>query len=109
MPPSDGGSMVQELLDLFTEGAPKAHFRNQELEKRPEKLAFAAHALKSMSVHLGARRLSALAEQLEHAGRTGNLAGVPELLRDLDVAYTRTRVRLLAYSEEYPNAPASNS
>jgi HPt (histidine-containing phosphotransfer) domain-containing protein len=62
----------------------------------PAKLAFAAHALKSMSLHLGAKRVSALAEQIEQAGRAGNLSDVPALLRDLEVTYLRTRVRLLA-------------
>ncbi len=96
MPPTDGVSMLEELLDLFLSGAPKKLSEVKSSAADPAKLAFAAHALKSMSLHLGAKRVSALAEQIEQAGRAGNLSDVPALLRDLEVTYLRTRVRLLA-------------
>jgi len=52
----------------------------------PTKLAFHAHALKSMSLNLGAKRIVELSQKLEELGRAGNVSDAPALLKDLEAA-----------------------
>lgn len=99
MPSSDGSSMIEELLDLFFEGVPARIAEIRAAASDSSRLSFRAHALKSMSLHLGAKRLTAIAEKLEEAGRNGKLDSVPGLLRDLEAVYARTRVKLSAYRQ----------
>ncbi len=100
MSSSDGVNIVRELVDLFLEGAPQRIAQINESLADPPKLAFQAHALKSMSLNLGAKRIVEICQQLEELGRTGNVAGVPELLRELDLALNQTRVHLLPLRDE---------
>jgi signal transduction histidine kinase/HPt (histidine-containing phosphotransfer) domain-containing protein/BarA-like signal transduction histidine kinase len=94
MPPADGVSMLQELVDLFLEGAPqRINLINQSISDAPN-LAFHAHALKSMSLNLGARRIVELADQLEELGRSGRLEAAPALLQDLQSAFVETKNHL---------------
>ena len=51
----------------------------------------AAHSLKSSSANLGATQLAALCKELEQRGRERRLAGVPELLQELETHYLRAR------------------
>jgi signal transduction histidine kinase/ActR/RegA family two-component response regulator len=95
MSSSDGVNIIRELVDLFLEGAPQRIAQINESLADPPKLAFQAHALKSMSLNLGAKRIVEICQQLEELGRTGNVAGAPELLRELDLALNQTRVHLL--------------
>jgi HPt (histidine-containing phosphotransfer) domain-containing protein len=87
--------MLQELVDLFLEGAPqRINLINQSITDAPN-LAFHAHALKSMSLNLGARRIVELANQLEELGRSGQVDGAPALFQDLQSAFVQTRTHLL--------------
>jgi signal transduction histidine kinase/HPt (histidine-containing phosphotransfer) domain-containing protein/BarA-like signal transduction histidine kinase len=95
MPPSDGVSMLQELVDLFLEGAPKRITQISQSINDGPMLAFHAHALKSMSLNLGARRIVELSQKLEDLGRTRNVHGTPALLRELETAFAQTKVQLL--------------
>ena len=61
----------------------------------PRQLAFHAHALKSMSLNLGARRMVELSQKLEELGRSGNTADAPALLKDLETAFAQTKQHLL--------------
>jgi HPt (histidine-containing phosphotransfer) domain-containing protein len=107
--PNEGGSMFEELLELFLEGVPKKLGEMKVAGNDAPKVASVAHALKSMSMHLGAKRMTALCEQLEQAGRNGNVAASLGLVQDLEVAYARTRVRLLAYkAQEQPARSAAS-
>jgi CheY-like chemotaxis protein/HPt (histidine-containing phosphotransfer) domain-containing protein len=95
MPPSDGVSMLQELVDLFLEGAPqRINLITQSISDAPN-LAFHAHALKSMSLNLGARQIVELSQKLEELGRSGRVDGAPALLQDLQNAFAQTRSHLL--------------
>jgi HPt (histidine-containing phosphotransfer) domain-containing protein len=94
MQPSDGAPMLKELIDLFLENAPQriAHL-NQFLED-PQKMAFHAHALKSMSLNLGARKLVEICQRLEELGHSGNIEGSVSLLRELEQTYKLTESEL---------------
>ena len=58
-------------------------------------LAFHAHALKSMSLNLGAKRIVELSQKLEDLGRARNVHGAPALLQELETAFTQTKAQLL--------------
>jgi CheY-like chemotaxis protein/HPt (histidine-containing phosphotransfer) domain-containing protein len=96
----DGMNIVRELVDLFLEGAPQRIAQINQAVTDPAKLAFQAHALKSMSLNLGAKRIVEICQKLEELGRAGTVVGVPELLRDLDTALTQTKACLLPLREE---------
>jgi signal transduction histidine kinase/HPt (histidine-containing phosphotransfer) domain-containing protein len=95
MPPSDGVSMLQELIDLFLEGAPQRIIQIVQSISEPAALAFHAHALKSMSLNLGAKRITELSQKLEEMGRSGNLEAAGPLLQELQTAFTLTKAQLL--------------
>ncbi|HEY5915405.1 MAG TPA: response regulator [Verrucomicrobiae bacterium] len=95
LPAADGLTMLQELVDLFMENAPKRLALIRQHLAEPSNLAFHAHALKSMSLNLGAISIIHLAHQLEQLGRAGNLAEAPELLARLETAFTATTKELL--------------
>ncbi len=95
MPAADGVSIVHELVDLFLESAPQRISQITQAINDPPKLAFHAHALKSMSLNLGARRIVDLSRKLEELGRSGRVTEAPGLLRELETAFDQTRVQLL--------------
>jgi len=95
MPPSDGVSMLQELVDLFLAGAPQRITQIGESIDDPPKLAFHAHALKSMSLNLGARRIVELSEKLEELGRAGNVSGALPLVKELEATFSQTKEQVL--------------
>jgi len=99
MPPSDGVCMLQELVDLFLESAPQRITQISQSISDPAKLAFHAHALKSMSLNLGAKRIVEISQKLEELGRSGNVAGAPALLKELQSTFTQTKVHLVPLRE----------
>jgi HPt (histidine-containing phosphotransfer) domain-containing protein len=58
-------------------------------------LAFHAHALRSMGLNLGVRRIVELSQKLEELGRARNMHGAPALLRELETAFAQTKSQLL--------------
>ena len=95
MPPSDGVSMLRELIDLFLDAAPKRIAQIRESSTNAPQLSFHAHALKSMSLNLGAKRVVEISRQLEDSARSGDLSKISALLLDLDSAYLQTKAALL--------------
>jgi len=95
MPPSNDVSMLQELVDLFLEAAPQRIAQISQSINDGPMLAFHAHALKSMGLNLGVKRLVELAQNLEEMGRSRNVHGAPALLQELETAFAQTKVQLL--------------
>ena len=95
MPPDNGVSMLRELIDLFLDGVPQRLTQIGENLNNAEQLAFQAHALKSMSLNMGAKRIVELARKLEESGRAGTVADAPALLKELEAAFTQTKTHLL--------------
>jgi signal transduction histidine kinase/HPt (histidine-containing phosphotransfer) domain-containing protein len=93
---AEGLTMLQELIDLFLQNAPKRLALVRQHVGEPSTLVFHAHALKSMSLNLGAKRVVELSHQLEQLARSGNLAAAPELCSLLEAAFEATRHELLA-------------
>lgn len=99
MPPDNGVSMLRELIDLFLEAVPERLAHIGQSLANAEQLAFEAHALKSMSLNMGAKRIVELARKLEEYGRAGSVAEAPGLLKELEAAFTQTKVHLLPLRE----------
>jgi signal transduction histidine kinase/DNA-binding response OmpR family regulator/HPt (histidine-containing phosphotransfer) domain-containing protein len=102
MPPTNGLSMLREMIDLYLETAPTRMTQVAQAAKDPAKLAFEAHALKSMSLNLGARKVVELTQELENLGAAGKMAGVPRLLHELETVFTQTKVQLLVLRDKEP-------
>jgi len=96
MPPENGITMLSELITLFLEGAPQRIKQINDSVQDAEKLAFHAHALKSMSLNMGAKRIVELTRKLEELGRSSNLAEAPQLAKELESAFSQTRTHLAA-------------
>ncbi|HTL56655.1 MAG TPA: response regulator [Candidatus Limnocylindrales bacterium] len=105
MPAADGISMLQELVDLFLQGAPERLTQISQSLQDPAKLAFYAQSLKSMSVNLGAKRITQLSQRLEDLASSGNVTEAPTVLLELQSTYNRTRSQLLALLPEQPGSP----
>jgi CheY-like chemotaxis protein len=95
MPASDDGGVLGELLDLFLESAPQKIAQIRQSVNDGPMLAFHSHALKSMSLNLGAKRIVELSQKLEDLGRARNVRGAPALLQELETAFTQTRTQLI--------------
>jgi len=100
MPPSEGISMLQELVDLFLQGAPARISQIGESIEDPTQLAFHAHALKSMSLNLGAKRMVEIAQKLEELGRTGVVNDARPLLKELETSFAQTKAELLPLRDD---------
>jgi CheY-like chemotaxis protein/HPt (histidine-containing phosphotransfer) domain-containing protein len=93
--PTDGVTMLQELIDLYLESAPDRIAQIEHFAGEPPKLAFHAQALKSMSINLGCKRIVQLAEKLEALGRAGTVQDVLPLIRELETVFGQTKLQLL--------------
>ena len=99
MPPTEGVSMLRELIDLFLDSAPKRITQIRESAHQPTNLAFHAHALKSMSLNMGAQKIVELTKRIEDMGRDGNLNDSAQLISELENAFILTRAQLEAIRE----------
>ncbi len=96
--PGQGASMLEELVRLFLEKAPHHLAEVKGSLREPARLALHAHALRSMSLDLGAKRLVRVSQKLEEIGRAGNVDAAPVLIQELETAYELTKTQLLAVS-----------
>jgi len=100
MPPTNGVSMLRELIDLYIESAPTRVTQIVQSAEDPKKLAFHAHALKSMSLNMGAKRIIDLAQRLENLGNSGKVTGAMQIIQELETVFTQTKVQLLVLREK---------
>ena len=100
MTPSEGFSMLQELSDLFLGSAPDRIAQIQQFSGEPAKLAFHAHALRSMSLNLGCKRLVQIAQKLEELGRAGTVQDALPLIRELESVFGLTKLQLIQFRDE---------
>jgi CheY-like chemotaxis protein/HPt (histidine-containing phosphotransfer) domain-containing protein len=99
MTATDEDDIVRELVDLFLEGAPQRMAQIRQALADPPALAFHAHALKSLSLNLGAKRIVEICQTLEELGRSGNTTEAAGLLGELEVAFNQTKLHLLPLRE----------
>jgi len=95
-----GGSMLNELIDLFLENAPLSLAGLVQNINDPPKVATYAESLKSMAQNLGAKRMVHLTNRLEEMGRAGIVIGAPVVLRELETAFAQTREKFQTLREK---------
>ena len=100
MPPSNDVSMLRELIDLYIESAPMRVTQIVQSAEDPKKLAFHSHALKSMSLNMGCKRIIELAQKLENLGNSGKVTGAMQIIQELETAFTQTKVQLLVLRDK---------
>ncbi|MST95317.1 MAG: response regulator [Pedosphaera sp.] len=100
IPPTEGVSMLRELIELFLDSVPARIAQIEAFAADPPKLAFHAHALKSMSLNLGCKRIVELSGKLEEVGRAGTVQDALPLIRELEAAFIETKPHLAALREE---------
>jgi len=93
--PAEDSTMLNELIDLFLESAPQRIAQINQFLNDPHKMAFHAHALKSMSLNLGANRLAELCQKLEEMALSGNDEGIARVAQEVDRTYRRTQAELI--------------
>lgn len=96
---------MNELIDLFLESAPERVLQIQQSVADAEKLAFHAHALKSVGLNLGCKRLSELSQHLESVARSGDLRNVSGIIRDLTAAFNETKNLLQSIRDQEAAKP----
>jgi len=102
----DADEMITELIDSYLEDAPpKLQGIYRALDKNDaEELHNSAHALKSLSVTIGAVLLAQVSSELEVIGRSGTTSNASTLLKKLDTEYQRVKTAL---QQHYPTRRAS--
>jgi CheY-like chemotaxis protein/HPt (histidine-containing phosphotransfer) domain-containing protein len=93
--PSEGMTMLAELVDLYLDAAPKRLAQLQDSLSEPAKLRLHAHSFKSMSMNLGARKVVELSQKLEDLARAGATQDAAAVLGELKVQFARTKDELL--------------
>jgi CheY-like chemotaxis protein/HPt (histidine-containing phosphotransfer) domain-containing protein len=91
---AEGSDMLTELIDLFLEHAPQRIAQIQQFIADPQKMSFHAHALKSMSVSLGAVRIAELCDKIAEMADSGNEAIAARLAQELERTFARTQAEL---------------
>ena len=102
MPPADGASMLRDLVDHFLDNAPQRIAQINQFATDPPKMAFHAHALKSMSLNLGANRLAELSQRLEELALANDEVSIGKLLQELEKTFHLTQAELLPLREKRP-------
>jgi CheY-like chemotaxis protein/HPt (histidine-containing phosphotransfer) domain-containing protein len=102
MPAEDGAPMLKELIELFLDGAPERLNQLSQSLKDPAQLEFHAHAIKSMALNLGAKRLVQLAQKLEDLGRAGAIDGAPPIFQELQSVFGQTKAHLVPLRNPSP-------
>ncbi len=95
----DGDGMIVELIDSYLEDAtPKLEEIRRAINKYDaDSLRNSAHALKSLSVTIGAVLLAQVSTKLEAIGRSGTTFGASSLVKNLDTEYQQLVKALQQY------------
>lgn len=85
--------LLQELLDFFLEFMPTQldDLASAVAARDPAGVDLQAHSMKGSAANVGAVQLAALARELEVRAKSGNLAGVEDLVVALRQAFTDLR------------------
>ncbi|MGI9381941.1 MAG: ATP-binding protein [Methyloligellaceae bacterium] len=103
-----GTDLLVRVLSLFETHAPQALLKLAESAQSSgcQDIADAAHALKSLSSHIGARRLADACQDLENEARQGNVKGLVARLARLrnELLDVLARIKELKRAEVSPAA-----
>lgn len=90
----DGKSLIAAYLEESPNMLEQLNKAIQSQNAR--ELKDAAHALKGSSLYVGAEEVAELAKTLEHAGRSNELHGMENVLKDLEKTYSKVATILTA-------------
>jgi HPt (histidine-containing phosphotransfer) domain-containing protein len=98
-----GEDFLVELIEVYLEDTPNRVAQMSQAFKGgdAETVIREAHTLKSSSANVGAMRLSALAKQMELAGRSGNFQRMDDDMEQFKDEFARVKVAL----EELKGSP----
>jgi signal transduction histidine kinase/HPt (histidine-containing phosphotransfer) domain-containing protein len=96
MSPSGGGNMLKELSDVFLESAPERIAQINQNLNDSQKVSFHAHALKNMSLNLGANRMAEVCQKLIETALTGNDESIARLAAELEKTFQLTQGELVS-------------
>ena len=93
-----GEDFLVELIDAYLGDAPDRLARLRQALEGGDAEAFAreAHTLKSSSANLGAMKISALAKEMEAAGRAGKMAQMAEPVARTEAEFALVKAALEA-------------
>lgn len=94
--PAGGDAFLREIIGLFLEDTPQqfATLAGSLAGADAPRFIRAAHSIKGSAANLGALRLRACAEQLEHAASAQGLGAAADLLPSIQAAFAQTRAEL---------------
>jgi two-component system sensor histidine kinase/response regulator len=100
--PAGGTDLLKTILRIFIDSADESVSRVETafLARDGQRLAAAAHALKSSAANVGAKILSDFYRQLEQLGREGRLAEAGELLIQIRPEHQRAVARMYEILQE---------
>jgi two-component system sensor histidine kinase/response regulator len=106
----DDGTLMDELVGTFLSLLPArlASIREAAANGNAAELARAAHTLGGSCANLGCPRMADFCGQLEVLGRTGSVAGAPELLSALDAEGEAVRPLLQALPGRHPRRASAS-
>jgi HPt (histidine-containing phosphotransfer) domain-containing protein len=92
-------SLLREFIQVYFEeiDPQMAQVREAVQSENATRLRSAAHALKGLASHFGAARMVAAAQQLETAGKAGQLSGVALVFAQLEQERQEVDEQLRAY------------
>ena len=100
-----GTGFVRQMLELFIEYAPKrlAAARTGQQARDLTVVADSVHPLKSSAGQIGAKRISALAAEIESLARAGQSDCVSARLTELEAVVEQVKTHLAAKLKELPS------
>ncbi|RME99525.1 MAG: response regulator [Chloroflexi bacterium] len=98
----DDGSIIAEVTEMFLSKAPEVieTLRQSIADNEPDTVHHLAHTLKPNAGQLAAYPLSALCQELEQLGKSGNLNGAAAKLAAIETEFERAKSVLHRYLQE---------
>lgn len=89
-------SFLKEIIGIFLADTPQRITELRTSFAAGDQPAFsrAAHSIKGSASNLGAMRLRALAEKIEHASKQQGIAGLDRLIPDLEAEFATVKAEL---------------
>jgi histidine phosphotransfer protein HptB len=94
--PDDGDAFLRDIVGIYLEDTPQriAELHSSLAANDQPTFTRAAHSIKGSSSNIGATQVRAVSEKLEHESRKQGLAGLTQLITELEAAFDLTRAEL---------------
>ncbi|MFT3781638.1 MAG: Hpt domain-containing protein [Nibricoccus sp.] len=97
--PDDDDAFLKDIIGIFLQDTPEriAELKQCLTTYDQPKFTRAAHSIKGSASNLGASKVRAVAEQLEHQSRNSGLDGLDPLLKNLEGEFAIAETELKKY------------